>query len=246
MEQRAFWSARTTHVQYLSELKKLVERAVKGEGYENDLPQLRLEARRLLRAFGYTAERGFPGDAGRGVPVGTPGTLTDLSSERRLNLIFDIQSKLARGLGQQQRGLARMDTFPAWELIRMETRAMPREWLERWDTAGDNVDFSGVYSLEGRMVAHKKSPIWAALGSSALFEDALDVDHAPFAFGSGMGLRETSLSDLSGVDMLAPLTQAETAAPDTEEVPEYIDPSDFIGGESTVKALLKKWKARRA
>lgn len=246
MESRAFWSARTTHAAYLAELKKLVERYVSGEGYENDLASLRLEARRLLTAYGYGAEKGFPGDAARGVPSATPGTLRDLSSERRLNLIFDTQAKLARGLGQKERGLSRLDSFPAYELIRVETRTTPREWEERWKIAADNVDNAGVYDIAGALIAHKKSPIWPALGSRALFSDALDVDHAPFAINSGMGLREKSISDLSGADMTPLGAEPARKQTSTDEVPDYINPDDFIGGQPTVDRLLQQWRARRA
>jgi hypothetical protein len=38
------------------------------------------------------------------------------------------------------------------------------------------------------MIAPKLSPVWPALGSKSLFPDALGIDHAPFAWGSGMGL----------------------------------------------------------
>lgn len=245
MDSRLFWSARTTQASYLAELKKIVERYTSGEGFENDLASLRLELRRLLKAYGYAPERGFPGDAARGVPSATPGTLTDLGSERRLNLILDTQAKLSRGLGQKMRGQARISTFPAWELIRVETRATPREWEERWKIAADNVDSAGVYEVEGRFIAHKESPMWAALGSRALFDDALDVDHAPFAFGSGMGLRETSVSDLNGA-VMTPLSEAPSLAisKPSAEVPDYIDPDDFIGGQKTVDNLLAKWRSR--
>lgn len=245
LEGRAFWSARTTQAGYLRALKALVERYIKSEGADNDLAQLRVEARKLLAMYGYTPEKGFPGDAKRGIPAATPGTLTDLSSERRLNLIFDTQAKLARGLGLKLRGLDRIDIAPAWELVRVESRDTPREWLERWDEAADNVDHEGVYAAPGRMIAHKLSPIWAALGSRALFDDALNVDHPPFAFQSGMGWREIFASDLED------LTQAEMSDGELEpisppeEVPDFVDPGDFIGGQDAIDDLLKIWRARK-
>ena len=39
------------------------------------------------------------------------------------------------------------------------------------------------------MIALKGHPIWEQLGSSANFNDALDVDYPPFAFRSGMWVR---------------------------------------------------------
>ncbi len=239
---RSFWSARTTHAKYLKDLKGLVERYTKGEGYNNDLAQLRIEARRLLVSYGYTPEKGFPGDAELGVPEAMPASLQDLSSERRLNLIFDTQTKLMRGLGQKIRGMDRMETAPAWELVRIEDRRVPREWLERFAIASDNVDHVGVYDLPGRMVARKDSPVWAALGSSALFEDALDVDHSPFAFGSGMGWLErfaVDLPELLSVAIPAPLP--------ANVIPfKAPEPEIFIGGQSTFEMLAARLRARQA
>lgn len=248
LEERAFWAARHTHSTYLADLKKLVERHVKGDGYENDLPQLRLEARKLLAVYGYTPEKGFPGDAARGVPAATPGTLLDLRSERRLNLIFETQASLARGLGQKLRGLDRIDIAPAWELIRVTDKTTPRDWQERWQIAADNINAAGVYDTpDGRLIARKDSPIWAALGSRELFDDALNVDHPPFAFNSGMGWRETTTRELESFDEPAPGVAGPggiTLPAPTNTAPDYIDPDDFIGGQASIDRLLTLWQNR--
>lgn len=240
---RAFWSARTTHAAYLRELKALVERYVRGEGYNNDLAQLRIEARRLLVRYGYTPEQGFPGDEALGVPPAEPGSLRDLSSERRLNLILDTQSKLMRGLGQKLRGLDRMETAPAWQLVRAEARRAPRDWQERFATAADNIDNQGVIDAV-RMIALKTSPVWAALGSAHLFDDALNVDHPPFAFQSGMGWREVFVADIEALGLPAPLPQAapEGVIPEVATPPEEL----FIGGAAALRRLAASLAARRA
>lgn len=200
LKERVFFSARTANLQYLQELKKLVDRAVKGEGINNDLAQLRIEARRMLARLGYDPEQGFPGDAELGIPPAAAGSLRDLSSEKRLNLIMDTQAQLARGLGMKLRGIDRSDRYPAWELVRLMkfSSEHQREWLKRWKIAAENVNWEGVSKAafeEGRMIALKSSPIWQALGSSALFPDALNTDHSPFAFNSGMGWREVPLDE---------------------------------------------------
>lgn len=239
LEHQVFWSARTTQAEYLMELKALVDRYVSGEGPDNDLAQLRVEARQLLATYGYTPERGFPGDAKLGIPPATAGSLRDLSSEKRLNLIFDTQAKLARGLGQKLRGIERVDMAPAWELVRVESRENIRDWVKRWNIAADNVDNSGVYAV---LIAHKQSPIWPALGSKALFPDALDVDHAPFALHSGMGLREKFASELG--DMLAPIKPGPGQA-NLDNPPSYVDEEDFMDGKAGMNRLLEKWRGRQ-
>lgn len=204
LKQRAFFSARTANLQYLDKLKKLVDRAVKGEGINNDLAQLRIEARQMLAQLGYTPEGGFPGDVELGIPPATAGSLRDLSSQKRLDLIFDTQVQQARGLGLKLRGDGRADRWPAWELVRVAkfTSEHQREWLKRWKIAADNVDWEGVSRQafeQGRMIALKSSPIWQALSSSALFPDGLNDDHPPFAFNSGMGWREVPLEECRGL-----------------------------------------------
>jgi len=186
---QAFFSARTQNAEYLSALKGLVERYIQG-GYKNDLGQLRVEARALLKQLGYDPATGFPEDFGH-VPEAEAGSLQDLSSEKRLNLIFETQSQLARGLTQQTQGMARIQEFPAWELGRMFFRKVPRGselsksmgWEARFLKAGGKL-------LDGeRMIGLKNDPVWQNLGSRELFPDALSVSHPPFAFNSGMGWR---------------------------------------------------------
>ncbi len=190
MKERVFFAARWSNLQALDKVKALVERYVQGEGRDNDLAQLRIEVRKILANAGYTPEGGFPGDPEMGIPPATAGSIRDLSSDKRLNLIFEPQAALARGLGMKVRNLQRVQQFPAIELIRLKHARQPdweRDWQERWQTAGDNVDWEGA--LQEPMIALQTSPIWAALGSSALFKDALNVDYPPFAFNSGMGWR---------------------------------------------------------
>lgn len=201
VKEHAVFSARTTNAVYLDELKQRIERYL-ANGYDGDQAKLRLELKDILTRMQYDPVTGFPGDEKLGIPPARAGSLQDLSSDRRINLILDTQLKLMAGKGQEQQGLseAALDLFPAYELIRIEARRVPREWLKDWETAAENVDWQGVSKdafKQGRMIALKTSPIWAAVGSSALFPDALDVSHPPFRFGSGMGWevkdRETAL-----------------------------------------------------
>lgn len=246
---QAFWSARTSNAAYLAELKKLVERYVKGEGYDNDLGQLRVEARELLAKYGYMPERGFPGDASLGIPAARPGSLQDLSSERRLTLIYETQASLMRGLGLKMRGIDRVSQYPAWELVRVESRRVPRDWEERWAKAGGRLIQDGT---SGRMMARKDDDVWSALGDSSLFDDALDVDYPPFAFQSGMGWREVPAAEWA---RLVPGSTPPAPAAIPPAVPAQIQPptpprhvryDDFIGGKPTVDNLIARLRARRA
>lgn len=204
-KERLFFSARTTNLWYVDKLKGLVERYTQGEGRDNDLAQLRIEARKLLVQAGYTPDAGFPGDAALGIPNATAGSLRDLSSEKRLNLIYETQAQTMRGLGMKLRGMSRIESQPAWELVRYKQareKEWERDWMKRWTIAGDNVDWQGA--LKDRMIALQTSPIWLALGSSALFNDALNVDHPPFAFNSGMGWRAVGFRECEKIGLTKP------------------------------------------
>lgn len=210
LKERLFFSARSTNLWYVDKLKALVERYVQGEGRDNDLAKLRIEARHLLAQAGYVPEAGFPGDAKLGIPPATAGSLRDLSSEKRLNLIFDTQAQTMRGLGMKLRGMSRIEAQPAWELVRYKHAReiqWERDWAKRWTIAADNVEWQGVLRPDNghlRMIALQTSPIWLALGSSALFADALNVDHPPFAFSSGMGWRAVGFRECEKLGLTKP------------------------------------------
>lgn len=216
----AVFSARTTNARYLQALKGRIERLLQG-GKNNDWPKIRLELKQELQRLGYTPEKGFPGDAKLGIPSARPGSLRDLSSDLRLNLILDTQEKLLRGAAQKARGMdgSRLRQFPAWELVRVGVRKVPRGsgdggskgWPQRFSEAGGEI-------VGGRMIALKTDPVWSALGDSSVFSDALDTDHPPFAFNSGMGWREVHWTEAKALGLGQP------DAPTTANAGRVIDP----------------------
>lgn len=185
IKERAVFSARTTNAVYLEGLHEKIGRLL-ANGYDGDQAKLRLELKQLLAELAYNPETGFPGDAALGIPAARAGSLQDLSSDKRINLILDTQLELMAGKGQEQRGLSKeaLDLFPAWELVRIKEARVPRDWFTRFKQAGGRV----LEDADGRkrLVAHKLDEVWSVLGDRALFKDALDVSHPPFAFGSGM------------------------------------------------------------
>jgi hypothetical protein len=209
----AVFSARTTNAVYLGILKKVIDEVAAGR---MDQATARVTLLEALRALGYTPEEGFPDDPEGTVPEAVAGTLQDLSSRRRLDLIINTQRALMIGRSQQLRGMepARLQQFPAFELVRMEDREVPRNWggtqtgsppirqgqadlRSRWTIAGGNF-------WDGRMIALKGDPVWGELGSSENFDDALDTDHPPFAFNSGMGWAEVALGECRTLGITGP------------------------------------------
>jgi hypothetical protein len=195
---RAVFSARTTSAEYLGKMRGIVTDYVSGK---TDMAKARLRLKLELARLGYSPTTGFPG--GAPVPPALAGTLRDLSSDKRLNLILETQWGIAYGTARAQRETTpeRFVIFPAWELRRKEFRKVPRglsedakgnispvpgdSWEERWQLAGGEL-------VGGRMVAWKWSPIWKRLGDSKLFDDGLDTYFTPYWFNSGAGIFEIS------------------------------------------------------
>jgi hypothetical protein len=112
---------------------------------------------------------------------GKLGGLEDITSVRRLNLIFDIQTENAQEFAKwkMDQDPDALNAFPAQELIRVEPRLHPRlDWKERWLEAGGKL-------YGGRMIALKTDPVWIALSR-------FGRPWPPFDYGSGMGLRDIS------------------------------------------------------
>lgn len=239
---RAVFSARTTHADYLQALRNEILTLVEG-GYGSTEAEIRARLKELLAEVGYDPLTGFPGDEELGIPAAEPGSLRDLSSDRRINLILDTQTQAMAGKGQQQRGLqpAALDLFPAYEFVRVRPVRVSREWLKRWKTAADEIEWEGV-SREAltklRMVALKTSPIWAAIGSSALFDDALDVAHPPFCFNSGMGWREVERDEAEALG-LKPGRAVKQAQKDAARLPPAVTSSNGLDDD-----FLSKLKTR--
>ena len=192
---RAVFCARGNSALFLSDLKTIIERLAQGDIGEG---QARTAIWESLRSIGYAPEGGFP-DAPGQVPSALAGTLQDLSSFQRRNLIVRTQLDLMRGAGEQTRGHTpeRLQTFPAWELVRVQAKSVPRDWETRWYLAGG-------HPHAGKIVAFKGDPVWGELGSYDNFDDALGVDHPPFAFSSGMGWREVSAAECARLGVTGP------------------------------------------
>lgn len=233
---RSVFTARGTSAIFASKLKEVVDELASGSIGET---QARAALKECLIALGYTPEGGFPGDEGK-VPPALAGTLQDLSSFRRLNLIIKTQLQLMQGAGDQWRGQQpdRLAAFPAWELVRVEDRSAPRDWPSRWVIAGGQL-------INGRMVALKGDPVWGELGAYENFPDALGVDHPPFAFLSGMGWREVSAADVDTLGITGP--DGETPAAFFESEPVTMGgkvplPTPRMSLDGVDPALVEKFK----
>lgn len=161
-----------------------------------DQASARLDIKQLLQSLNYSPE---PGEE---------GTLTDLSSDSRINLVLRTNVETAQGAGRflQMNDEDVLDEFPAQELVRFEQTHKQRDWPERWSAAADESgddDAARVLDETGRMIALKASPIWDSLGDGAGgYDDTLGNPYPPFAFNSGMWVQSVSRKEAESVGLM--------------------------------------------
>ena len=209
IRRQAVFSARTLMTDYLAKIKEVTTSDINpsqetridpdtGESRQVTVgfnpATARQELRDKLAALGYA-----PSDD-------EAGTITDLASSERINLVVKTNVELAQGAGNYIAGHDDdvLDAWPAQELYRQEGRDQPRNWDgrnpqgdktltgfgSRWmfaAQASSDADAARIMEETGRMIALKSSGIWQALGD---FEDGLGNPYPPFAFNSGMWVRD--------------------------------------------------------
>lgn len=201
---RSVFTARGTNAIFASKLKEVVDAMASGELGER---QAKAALAQTLDALGYDSEQG--GFAGEEVPAAVRGSIQDLRSFNRLDLIVSTQMDLMEGAGFQMRGHTpdRLLAFPAWELVRLEEKTAPRNWDGQAPTKADprsRWSVAGGTPYDGRMIAFKGDPVWGELGAWENFADALGVDHPPFAFRSGMWWQEIERAECDALGVRGP------------------------------------------
>ena len=235
----SFFSARTLLTDYLEQAKAAIRQVLnpqtavrppgdprEGEPYTEGLTieQARANLREYLTSIGYEPN---PDEA---------GTLKDLSSQARVDLVVRTNVGIAQGYGYWKQGQdpAILDEWPASELFRAEGRGRERDWPERWLAAARAVgDTDAIAMLEqhDRMIARKDSPIWQALGDGAggFEDDALHNPYPPFAFNSGMDVRDIDRAEAMDLGLLgrddAIIPQSQDFAPQLAGDPGVTDPT---------------------
>lgn len=154
----------------------------------------RLRAKQLLQRLGYE-----PDEAKR-------GTIQDLSSDARINLVVETNAAMAQNYGwfQQAQDPDLLDAFPAQELYRGEDRQEPRMWIQRWRAAGGTIYPGRSPGLpiersftEGRLIARKDDPIWTRISR-------FGNPYPPFDFNSGVDVRDIGYQEAVDLGVIRP------------------------------------------
>jgi hypothetical protein len=184
----AFFSAKVQDARTLAALKSQVQQALDLTGNDTRAAFVANMRKLIGGATGNVAN--LQGDSGQ---------LTDITSGRRLGLIYDHQltEARARSAWLREQTPALLDEYPCQELVRTRPSRHPRsDWGDRWAAAGGQT--FGV-----RMIARKDDPVWESLSR-------FGTPYPPFDYGSGMGLRnmdrETSvaLGVIQAADIIEP------------------------------------------
>jgi len=189
--------------------KSAVNEIVKGR---SDLASQRLAVKQLLDRLGYRAA------------FDKFGTLEDLRSDVRLNLILNFNTQIVQGYGQWlwQYNADLSDAFPAQELFRVGRRKFTRDWNRIWDEARKGLpDTSALESASGRLVALIDDPIWAQISDFGL-------PWPPFKFGSGMGIADIDYDEACELGLVQDAPKTELHVPMKEAIIELLT-NDMAG-----------------
>src|ERR1700686_2309061 len=182
LRESAQFSARVESMRLLQRVQDRIENAVgmlRREGMGKDGGEGAFQTREKFVAELQQIARDEGLDPLNFGEPGLAGGLQDITSVRRLNLVYDIQTENAHEYAKwkMDQDPDVLNAYPAQEFIRVSPRLHPRlDWKARWLEAGGRA---------GRMVALKTDPVWIALS-------VFGRPWPPFDYGSGMGLRDIS------------------------------------------------------
>lgn len=199
LRDRAFFSSQVTETKILYAMRQNVAELLRSGKSPSEI---RRDLREYLASTGY--------DAGE-----NRGTIKDLMTKSRLDVMMKTNADQAKGYASHLRATTTgaILAFPAYELVRVEQRKLPRDWNARWKSAAQKVGWEGV-AQNGSLIALKTSPIWAALSR-------FGNPFPPFDFNSGMGVKDVKKSVCREIGLLGP-----------NEQPQIPQPPDFNGNLS--------------
>ena len=194
---RAQFSATVESMRLMQRVQDRIEQAISQLRNERGVyinePQFVAEMQKIAREEGLDP-RNLAETADRA------GTIQDITSEKRLRLIYRTQIQMAHEYARWRKANdpAVLDAFPAQEFIRIQSRKIPRtNWPERFQEAGGKL-------INGRIIALISDPVWRKLS-------VFGNPYPPFDYGSGMGLRSLSRRETEALGLLKPGEKAKSS-----------------------------------
>lgn len=164
LRDRALFSACVENARITHEMRSMLAKMADGK---LSASEFRRDMRTVLDRSGYAGT----------LQDGARGTIRDVYTKARLDLIAKTNVDQARGYVRhlEATGEGALKAFPAYELVRVSERRVPRDWAARWTAKGGRL-------FGGRMIALKTDPIWERISR-------FGNPFPPFDYNSGMGLR---------------------------------------------------------
>lgn len=217
LREKCFFSARVNDAEVLGKMRELIGKAV-DSSKRNPNEALVSQDKFISEMKSFLASRGYTMGGSK---------LTDITSRRRLGLIYDMNVQEAREYARYVRGqdADALDMYPAQEFLRVESRRVPRtDWPTRWRAAGGKI-------RGGRMVALKSDPVWTNLSR-------FGRPYPPFDYGSGMGVEDVDREEAIELGLL-PADEPSDEIPDFDIVLEAEVSLDRIP-EDMVDSIIKE------
>lgn len=199
----SFFSAKNTLANVLSSTHRDIQSLVNGDAVvDAESGELRpaRPGERMNPALVRTRMQNLIRETGYQPDPDKRGGLQDLSSDKRVDLVIDTQTKMAQGYARHQAAMDPeiLEDFPADELYRQRRSAVERDWDVIWNTARANLGEATTASLatskSGPFVALKGDPVWTAISR-------FGNPYPPFDYNSGMWVRDAddALAERLGV-----------------------------------------------
>lgn len=217
LREKCFFSARVNDAEVLGKMRELIGKAV-DSSKRNPNEALVSQDKFISEMKSFLASRGYTMGGSK---------LTDITSRRRLGLIYDMNVQEAREYARYVRGqdADALDMYPAQEFVRVESRRVPRtDWPMRWRAAGGKI-------RGGRMVALKSDSVWTNLSR-------FGRPYPPFDYGSGMGVEDIDREEAIELGLL-PADEPADEIPDFDIVLEAEVSLDRIP-EDMLDSIIKE------
>ena len=217
LREKCFFSARVNDAEVLGKMRELIGKAV-DSSKRNPNEALVSQDKFISEMKSFLASRGYTMGGSK---------LTDITSRRRLGLIYDMNVQEAREYARYVRGqdADALDMYPAQEFLRVESRRVPRtDWPTRWRAAGGKI-------RGGRMVALKSDSVWTNLSR-------FGRPYPPFDYGSGMGVEDVDREEAIELGLL-PADEPSDEIPDFDIVLEAEVSLDRIP-EDMLDSIIKE------
>lgn len=126
------------------------------------------------------------------------GTVKDITSQKRQELIFDTQVKLATGYGDRKQAMDPdvLDEFPAQRFVRVQEVAEPRTWHTQF---------------EDQVALKTDTGFWIAINQD------FGLPHAPWGWGCGHDVEDVDRAESNALGLTKPgerITPVDVPAPD--------------------------------